>query len=454
MHSVRNINFDQNSKVCSEKKSNTSYIPRSVQLQNKVIICFLYLIIFEGIILKPFVSRDIGLLIITITDFLPLFYWILTIPVFQYQKRNRFINSLDFWSLWIVLIILLAIGDLRHSSGISNSIKHVGALIRFIPLAFLIIETKKYECLNKKIIHHIDIISRIVIITSWISILLGHKASILLPILPVNNTALRELKEGWHSGIFSNTIDLGFILAIFYAYWVFHKQVTPKKIILLTVLIGFPAYKTGSVASLGIIGLIFLYRISYKKKHLKRWIIVILSTSILGIIFVLRDYITYMINYAMQSRLGVITRTLPSFLKEHSMDTFFGVGTDMDVIYEKVNSYPEKVHILENMKELGGFADVYWVALLIYHGVIGFLIIVGLLYMCYHTLNKAKYNNDLILYKGLVRSLFLMVIILGFFNQILAVKTFALFFWTLLGIAYCNILPNKKTNYDHMEKIF
>lgn len=155
-------------------------------------------------------------------------------------------------------------------------------------------------------------------------------------------------------------------------------------------------------------------------------------------------------DVAKLSRLGILTITLPNFISELSVDTFFGIGTNIDIIYAKVNSYPEKVHILEYMYELGGFADVYWFALIIYHGIIGFIFLFVLFYKIFHALLFNTKNKKI---KTIINSIWITSLLLGFFNQILVVKQFTIFFWIIIGIIYAKEHHNY-LNGNKLEKIF
>lgn len=405
---------------------------------------------FSGVFYKIIhVPTSIALTLISIGDIFPLTVWLIYNPTFKVHSIRNWIKTTDLWIIAFLIVLLLFSSDIRKGSDIIASIIHFGALIRYIPLCILVAEACASTKYAQKLIKQLNAITSVILLTSWLSVLSGPYAEFLLPVLPENNTSLRELQNGYHSGIFVNTIDLGFLLDILFAFKIFQRKCVGFKTIVLLFIFIVPTYYTGSAASSGIMILIYLYWIYSNYPNFFK----VASIPLIGLLIVLiisyRDEIIIIYEVAKLSRLGVITIILPYFIKEFSTDTLFGIGTNLDIIYEKVNSYPEKVHILEHMYELGGFGDVYWVALIIYHGVIGFLLFAFLLYAVYKSIKRSEYKTNIFNYKCLINTLFGSMIILGFFNQVLVVKSYSLIFWILIGFIY----SQRKNNVNYSDII-
>lgn len=410
---------------------------KSLSGKYKWIVFILYYILFSGVIYKIIhIPTSIALALISAGDILPLLVWIIYNPTFKLYTIRNWIKSADLWIIAFLIILLLFSSDIRKGSNITTSIIHFGALIRYIPLSILVADACSSTKYARKMIKQLNAITTIILLTSWLSVISGQYGEFLLPVLPENNTSLRELQNGYHSGIFVNTIDLGFLLDILFAFKIFQRKCVGFKTILILFIFIVPTYYTGSAASSGIIILIYLYWIYSNYPNFFKVASIPLIGLFIALILSYSDEIIIIYEVAKLSRLGVITIILPYFLKEFSIDTFLGIGTNIDIIYIKVNSYPEKVHILEHMYELGGFGDVYWVALIIYHGVIGFLLFVFLLYAVYKCVKSNEYKTNILNYKCLINTLFGSMIILGFFNQVLVVKSYSLIFWTLIGFIY------------------
>lgn len=143
---------------------------------------------------------------------------------------------------------------------------------------------------------------------------------------------------------------------------------------------------------------------------------------------------------------GILSMTAPDFIKEFSFDTFWGVGNDSDIVLSKINSYPDKVHMLYWMDNIDAFGDVYWVALLVYHGLIGFVLIGLVFYKMYVSIIRYDLNYGEFNLKRIVEWSYIAIVLLGFMNQVLVVKTFAVTFWILMAVVYVRVSKSIKTN--------
>lgn len=412
---------------------------RILSIKYWIIILELNVVIFGGVILKLLhVPNGLGLNVLSFFDYLPLIAWLILNPRFN-SKSDNILKNFKLWIIIGIIFITTCTMDVIHHSSLISTIGHIGVLIRYIPLSLLIIDIGCDQRLLNNLINSINRITTILLILSYLSIILGQKASLMLPIMSASNTAERGLLGGEISGIFAHTIDLSFCLLILYIFVIFQSKFGIKKLLFYTILYGIPIYYTGSVASLAMLCLLFIYYL--KQINLKYFYFIIVTSITVGIFIISKYWIEIKVIYevAKLSRLGILTIILPNFITELSIDTFLGIGTNIDVIFEKVNSYPEKVHILEYMYDLGGFADVYWFALIIYHGIIGFAL---LFYAFYKLFNSLLRSTNIKKLKVFINSLWITILLLGFFNQVLAVKPFAIFLWIFIGIIYSSLHNN------------
>jgi hypothetical protein len=195
-----------------------------------------------------------------------------------------------------------------------------------------------------------------------------------------------------------------------------------------------------------------------RKKLIIRFIIFIPVVTLITF-FIIRFKVEVGIFFSelLYSRLGIITYTLPDFIKDFSFDTFFGVGTDLGVVFKKIIHFQNPPLIFIWDGSAVALADVYWVALLIYHGIVGFLLLFSSFFFLFRYCLKVQYLNNINYdYLFIVKSLFLMIIILALFNQVLVVREFALGFWIIIGVV-SNQIANRilpQEGHDLFSKTF
>lgn len=422
-------------------------IKKSVLIYSSVI-SYLYLLFFSGWILKFTGLPDNFLLVlIKIIDFIPIIFWVIMNPSFLIHDKQKSIISLSYWLLWcLILLLLIFTSKIHGNQSISLSLVQVGALIRYIPLANIIIYCQKYNDYWMNFVHHLKIIL-FILISIFILVLLGGEQVMMffLPVMGKNATGLRESLLGNYSLVFANTIDLSFLLLILYTILVHNKSLSFIKRLIFTLIMFLPILRTGSLITFAVFLFISFVNLTYNKIKIRTIISILLIITISVIAYHFRDEIEKIIEIAKLSRLGMIFQTLPDFIREMSFDTFFGVGCDGNIVLNKVNSYPNPVHMLVNAKsgDISMFGDVYWVALTVFHGIIGTCLIIYTYYIVYKAVLHNEYIDSTFLYKKIIYCLFFEIIILGFLNQVLVVKTFCVIFWILIGFIYSKTYKNE-----------
>lgn len=420
---------------------------KKVNIFYRFIVGYLYILLFGGWILKTArVPDEMGLKILSVLDIVPLFLFCLVNPKWLKNDRIFFVRNINFWGAWFVLLLLLVFTAILHKGSLAPSLVHFGALIRYIPLAYIICSLSKDINVSDKLIYHIKAISIILLSITTVCIILGPQASIFLPVMPVSATGIRELANGSYSAIFANTIDLAFILVIIYILWCSDRKLVGFRFVLLSLWFAVCVFKTGSATATAVFCLFFMLRITESNKFYRNLAFFVFGIIAIFLYFRYQMEVRLIIENMQLSRLGILSMTAPDFIKELSFDTFFGVGNDSDVVLSKINSYPDKVHMLYWMDNIDAFGDVYWVALLVYHGLIGFLLISLIFYKMYVSIIRYDLNYGEFNLKRIVEWSYIAIVLLGFMNQVLVVKTFAVTFWILMAVVYVRVSKSIKTN--------
>lgn len=411
-----------------------------------LLIVYIYILLFGGWILKKVGIPDgIALLFLSAIDVLPLVVWFLSNPSFRIKTKDIFINTLFFWILWLVLLLLVLYASYRCGGSMVPSFIHWGALVRYIPLSYAIISLDKYVDVNNRILKQFRIIAIILLISGYLCILLGEKAVFFLPVMSESATGLRETLAGNYSVFFANTIEYSFILLLFYTITIYRLNISIIHCLILTLLFFFPIFKSGSAISTLIFCIIFFFRLTAINLKVRYMTLFFLISIVFILSYKYWDLVMLVVDNAKLSRLGMLMVTGPDFLTEMSVDTFWGIGNDGYVVLNKVNGYKEQVHMLFYAKDgdISAFGDVYWIALLVFHGLIGLSLILYIYYNLFKSTTNKIYVDNKLDYDAIIKCFFFIIVILAFFNQILSVKTFALVFWIFLAIAYNKIQRNE-----------
>lgn len=136
----------------------------------------------------------------------------------------------------------------------------------------------------------------------------------------------------------------------------------------------------------------------------------------------------------MNQRLGVVVYIAPKIIfNKENMFGFLSADLVVDYIQENILDVPDiLIKVLPLMID-----DVYWVAMYLYYGVIGFSLYALFLISIYKklTINKHNFRSPLIQQLYLVSiSLLLIAMPLNFINQALVTRTFSFYLWLFIGL--------------------
>lgn len=409
----------------------------------RLIIAYTYAIIFGGWVMAlAHIPNVIALTILRILDVLPLICFML---LFRLQRTNTFTpNSITYWGGVAALIIVAMLSAIVHQTSISTTLTHITIMFRYMPLAYFIYKIKNTNKTNNIFITHFRLISIILLAIGIIEVIIGEPAiTFFTPVIPekeadipepLNFTPIKSI-----AGIFPNTIDYAYIIMLSYIFFININHHTYKYLPrpLLDIIYLFVIFASGSKAAL-IISLIALYINISHYKFIKPIVITIFLLIITYLLYTLWDLFYWIVfEDSLHSRLGMMVYTLPSFLKDCSFSTFFGLTPNRDYVYYVINTYQNVPSMLSSIDAMHAFEDGFYVALIIYYGVIGFSILVSIYYNIYKTLKPltlSQHSN--INYNNILRSIFICLIIAPLFNQIIITRPFAIFMWIIFGLMY------------------
>lgn len=422
-------------------------ISRTVSINLIIIYC--YVIIFGSWCLNSIhFPPQLGLALLQLVDVIP---FILFFATFKLRSSNDGLpNTLNFWLLVFLFLILSVFNTLNHQGSIGASTGHFGAMFRYVPLA-AIISTAKLCNLNKsKLYIHFVYISVILCSIGFLEIIGGQSVSYLfrpLKMDPYDSNAVFDfdsLVSTDISGIFPNAIDYSYFLLISYCIISNRKHLRYKFILFVAYVV--LIYFSGSKSALIIFVLCVFSQ--FKSQSIKACFIgCVITGSVILMIEFWDLFIWTVFIDSRSSRLGLLIDTLPSFLSEMSYDTWFGASPDRVLTYHKINSYPNPPVFIWDVDHMTSFEDEFYVALPVYYGVIGFSIILYLYSHMLNTLLKAKFKNSDFDFHTIIKCLCIILIIAPLFNQIIITKPFSLFFWVWIGL-FCN-----PSNIEYKSKI-
>lgn len=388
------------------------------------------------------VPENIASIVQPVLDVLPMLLFLTT---FRLRTSSRIeVDTVGFWGIVLSFFALAFISTIVHGGSYARTLNHVGIMFRFTPLAAIL---ARKGCSEKDIslfTRHFKIISAILLLIGGIEVIGGQQVAVFFaPVLKEGAGIVKNLQDNAGDngifGIFPNTVDYAYFLIVSYLFFVNlnTRRFLPRFVmdVVYMILIFF----SGSKAALLIFVIILLSSI-----HGYKVLRIILGTSICCILGILiysywdLFYWTVFIN-SQHSRLGLLMFTLPDFLRECSLDTLIGMSPDVELVHAKINSFEETPSFVWDVEGMGSFEDEFYVALPVYYGVLGFLMLVFLYYKLYKTLIRQRFADNLMHYRQVLRSLFVCLLIAPLFNQITITRPFSLFFWIIIGIISAKI---------------
>jgi len=246
-------------------------------------------------------------------------------------------------------------------------------------------------------------------------------------------------------GTMGDTISYAYFLLIGFVFWIVKNSINGRKVWLLSLIFVILIYLSGSKAVfltsvMVLMGYLFW---QYSFKRILIWCALIFpSVLIIAGIFISTDNIaevqtssSHLLEGMMNSRLGVITYILPKLL--FSPHNIIGFSPDKYFFTEFVTvNFPAVpfilIAVLPHVLE-----DVYWVAMYVYYGMIGFALWLFFLVAFYKRISGSLgllsfYDNYL---TKVAIVLLLTTLPLNLLNQAFEVRTFSFYLWLFCGLA-------------------
>lgn len=414
----------------------------------KAIIGYSYLVIFSGWILNLLqVSPETGKHIQQVVDLIPFLLFLCT---FKLHRNGRCLpDTAIFWGLVISFLLFGLAITYWHGGSVSAAYTHWGAMFRYVPCAGILSCRRLGQDDVNLFLRYFRIIS-FILVGIGLAELAGGRAvmQFFKPITEEFNTTaywavmdqdVSSVLDYELFGIFPNTVDYSFFLLISYVILSNDAKRTIGPSLGMVYL--FLIFMTGSKATLIIFFLVLSIQLSkYKVGIAVFWSLLSIVVGILIYQFWELFYWTVFVD-SQASRLGYIIFTLPDFVSEWSLDTLFGVSPDRTIAWEKINSYSNAPAMTWGIDHMTSFEDEFYVALLVYYGLIGIGILFLLFFGLYKSLMRGRWANNILQYRTIVKSLFICVLIAALFNQIIILKPFSLFFWLTVGIMTSQMHP-------------
>lgn len=234
-------------------------------------------------------------------------------------------------------------------------------------------------------------------------------------------TALRTDRTGIGiSGIFLNTIDLAILVLLLYFFLYWGKESRRKWIATLTSLAVVAG--TRSFTATTILSILILMDIRHRGHRRLATCAAVISVAIAA--YLRSDALLFTLSNSLQySRIGFILNLLPSFILHNPLNAFIGLGADQLIAFNQVMNYANLPQMLIDEGSLANLRDVYWVALIVQWGLVGFGAVILLLRETIVKFESKRVMTLLIVTAGW-----------GMVNQVLEIKLYAFLFYALIGI--------------------
>lgn len=391
------------------------------------------------------IPSSLGFIILQIFDLIP--FAIFLVDGVLIRSKRFLPNTFSFWNVLSIFFILSLATTILHNGSAFRSIGHFAAMFRYVPLASLIIRHANNESDINKFLIHFKSISLVLVLIGYLEVFGGSSVKDFFSPLTSSYSSSNKAFDIFNiPGIFPNTVDyscfilISFIILSCSKYSIFNiKGITFYLI---------PLFCSGSKAAL-IIFILFIYIRMKNRIILRNTIAFLFLTICIYLTYEFWDLLYWTIFVdSKASRLGYLIYTLPDFLIDFSFDTFLGCSPDYDIVHDKINSFPNAPLMTWSIDAMTSFEDEFYVALVVYYGIIGFMVLLYLYMRLFHSMYMLKWRNHILNYKQIVTGLLLCIIIFPLFNQVIIIKTFALFFWIMVGIivsqsSYTTKLYNK-----------
>ena len=407
---------------------------------------------FEDFILKWLpVSENIFIILRQIPDLFVFSFVFFVLLSSLMKRRIDVVNKKAFSFLALFITFSLVSVFLNHSS-LFNSLLNLKALIRYVFLIYILYWIKPTE---KQALTFIKAVIIIAFIEAAIGTLQFFGGDLIRNLFEPRKlysiqyavTALRK-GSGESFGTMAYTINYAFFLVVslvfilgFGKYFSKHKFMLNAGSLFLVVAIFFSGSRAAFLSALIAIGLYTYYRYGIR-------IIFYLMPLFVGLIMLVlfvdkgsssKDFWYFLspryVDNLESQRLGMIKLFL-SYVSALDPHLLYGLSSDKSFFVDYISAN-YKLPLFFSKGTIGAFEDVYWIALIFYYGIIGFILFALFLFFIYKKIIAFEKFSDITdIHSDMLvtcKILFLLIIPLQFVNQTLEVRQFAFYMWAIVG---------------------
>lgn len=260
-------------------------------------------------------------------------------------------------------------------------------------------------------------------------------------------TSLKESLKGYVFGTMSQTIDFAFFLLVGLVAWLVNEAGRSMLYWLGAVVLLVLLYLSGSRSAF-LAGLLVIVLHQYAIGRVRRTVVVglllapVVAAAVvflgarLASSYVLQSFTGAYVQMAYAQRLGILFFVLPHFLTTGARTILVGLTADRLILTRFIHGMSTIPSLL--LSNVGDIEDVYWVALLVYYGVLGLAAFVGFLATTFRRVREvhAAAPERWVRMLALVAMLCLVLTLpLNVFNQAFEVRQFSYFLWLVVGLA-------------------
>ena len=263
------------------------------------------------------------------------------------------------------------------------------------------------------------------------------------------STAHKEVERGYIFGTMTNTISYGgFLLAglaTFVTRYLRRRTAVYWGLVLVTLFFAFMSGSRGvTIATVLLVGADHYFdgqfgqfvRVGFYAAPLLIPAILFAGVDLTNIYF-FEIFTGWYIEQAMEQRLGIVLLVLPHFLSGLTVvDLLFGLSADRAILDQFVSDMFDVPKLL--VEQIATIEDVYWVAILVYYGFIGFTLFGGFFVsVIRHVHTVYEQATDALERRMAQISLLLFVVDvpLNLLAQFFESRQFSFFLWLFAGVS-------------------
>ena len=439
-----------------------------------IIILLIIYLPLDGFFLKWLpVSQYNQLIISQIPDALILLSF-LGILISRTMNRQR-INLIGYNTdvIFLGFLVLINLVPLVTGADLFTTIINQKALVRYILLIYIVLNIQMTPWKVKWLIRALVFIFIAEMLIGVAELISPTAAFFFLPQVftesiggvEVLSLSQREyMRFGDIFGTMDKTIEYGMFLLVGLILWIAHFFKTPRKYWIGAVIFMVMIYFSGSRSAFFTGIFILLIHQYFRGKVVRKMVYAFLLIPVILIVILFVDinftdnqllfaFTSKYLDIARKQRLGIILVMLPAFFSSSFWGLLFGFTADRAFLLDRFGSIPDRPVLL--WESADQIEDVYWVALLYYYGIFGFLLFLTFLYKLWVPLRSSirrygqHFENPIVISAVLLLAASLP---LNLFNQAFEVRTYSFYLWLMVGLALVEI-RNARRNQKNRPQI-